>query len=574
MTKEKNIMGEEQKNPVYLSDKIGLEYQSWNKDALVIIKAPTGCGKSHFILNELLNYAMQQSRRILYLVNRTILKDQLIKKCNEQVAELSIRYGTAIKIWDYIWICTYQEIEQRLKYGDADPLIANRRDANGNPIEPYYYVVYDECHYFYADADFNPGTEASYGYLTQSFRHVVQIFMSATIENMEEKIVEDMTHLGIVKLHLKQVVRYEMTEDYDYVDLHYIVDAKEILNLIKVEKNEKWLIFTDNIDKGNELAKNIRNIHEKFAGDNVVFIDARYKTDESGSVSVRELVDNQLIEKPVIITTSVLDNGVSFEDEGLRNVIIMADSKEEFIQMLGRKRPDGQKIQVYVCKRDKAYFGRKVHYIDTIKSCYDRYAGEIKQMWQNGKIVEQENVLNAMFSNEATYRLLKRFCYFSMGYIKVGYFAEFKLPNLQCFYREMVNKLENDENAFLRVQAGWLGYSEERIQEFIEGETGQKSEDNRIKLEEELKKLLGENDTLAFSTEENKEKLKRNAAIKNLLKFFFDRTENIEDKEKRLEAIGKNDRAMQPEEFNCCMETAQLNYEMIKEGKSFIIKRK
>lgn len=567
-------MGEEQKNPVYLSDKIGSEYQRWNKDALVIIKAPTGCGKSHFVLNELLNYAMQQGRRILYLVNRTILKDQLIKKCNEQVAELCIRYGQIIKIWDYIRICTYQEIEQKLKCGNADPLNANLQDEKGNPIEPYYYVVYDECHYFYADADFNPGTEISYGYLIQSFRHVVQIFMSATIENMEEKIVDDMTHLGIVKLHLKQVVRYEMAIDYDYVDLHYIVDTKEILELIKAEKNEKWLIFTDNIDKGNELAKDIRVIHEKYAGDNVVFIDARYKTDESGSDSVRELVDNQFIEKPVIITTSVLDNGVSFEDEGLRNIIIMADSKEEFIQMLGRKRPDGQRVQVYVCKRDKAYFARKLHYSDTIKTCYDKYSGEIKNMWKTRAIAYQQNVLNAMFSNETIYRLLKRFCYFTMGYIKVGYFAEIKLPNLQCFYREMINEFEKDENAFLRVQARWLGYSEEKIQEFIEGETGQKSEDNRIKLEEELKQLLGENETLVLLSEENKEKLKRNAAIKNLLKFFFNRAENIEDKEKRLEAIGKNDRPMQPEEFNCCMETAQLNFEMIKEGKSFIIRRK
>ena len=567
-------MGEEQKNLVYLSDEIGSGYQSWNKDALVIIKAPTGCGKSHFILNELLDYALMCGRRILYLVNRTILKDQLIKKCNEKSSELSVRYGQIINIWDYIHICTYQEIEQWLKYGVADPLKANSRDVDGNPVEPYYYVVYDECHYFYADADFNPGTEASYGYLTQSFRNVVQIFMSATIENMKEKIINDITHLGIVKLHDKQVVKYNMEEDYDYVDLHYIADTKEILELMKAEKNGKWLIFTDNIDKGNELAKNIRTIDEKFAGDNVVFIDARYKTDESSSDSVRELVDNQLIGKPVIITTSVLDNGVSFEDEGLRNIIIMADSKEEFIQMLGRKRPDGQRVQVYVCKRDKAYFARKLHYIDTIKSCRDRYAKDINHMWQWKNVVEQQNVLNIMFSNEAIYRLLKRFCYFSMGCIKVGYFAELKIPKLQCFYRNMIKAFETDENAFLRVQAGWLGYSEEQIQEFIAGETGQKSEDNRIRLEEELKRLLGENETLALSTEENKEKLKRNAAIKNLLKFFFDRAEKIEDKEKRLEAIGKNDRAMQPEEFNCCMETAQLNYEMIKEGKSFIIKRK
>ena len=111
----------------------------------------------------------------------------------------------------------------------------------------------------------------------------------------------------------------------------------------------------------------------------------------------------------------------------------------------------------------------------------------------------------------------------------------------------MIKEFETDENAFLKVQAHWLGYSEERIQEFIEGETGQKLEDNRIKLEEELKKLLGENETLVLLREENKEKLKRNAAIKNLLKFFFNRAENIEDKEKRLEAIGKNDRPMQPE---------------------------
>ena len=232
-------MGEEQKNLVYLSDKIGSEYQRWNKDALVIIKAPTGCGKSHFILNELLDYALMCRRRILYLVNRTILKDQLIKKCNEKSSELSVRYGQIINIWDYIHICTYQEIEQSLKYGAADPLHANLSDVNGTPIEPYYYVVYDECHYFYADADFNPGTEISYGYLTQSFRNVVQIFMSATIENMEDKIVADLTYTSFVKLQLKQHKEYKMAVDYDYVDLHYIVDTKEILELIKAERTEK-----------------------------------------------------------------------------------------------------------------------------------------------------------------------------------------------------------------------------------------------------------------------------------------------------------------------------------------------
>ncbi len=33
-----------------------------------------------------------------------------------------------------------------------------------------------------------------------------------------------------------------------------------------------------------------------------------------------------------------MDNGISLEDEYLRNIVIMADTKETFIQMLGRKR--------------------------------------------------------------------------------------------------------------------------------------------------------------------------------------------------------------------------------------------
>ena len=213
-------MGEEQKNLVYLSDKIGSEYQSWNKDALVIIKAPTGCGKSHFILNELLNYAMQQGRRILYLVNRTILKDQLIKKCNEQVAELCIRYGQIIKIWDYIRICTYQEIEQKLKCGNADPLNANIQDEKGNPIESYYYVVYDECHYFYADADFNPGTEISYVYLTQSFRHVVQIFMlldDASTDNVTMALSENKVRISFEDITLTSKLIDGTFPDYERV---------------------------------------------------------------------------------------------------------------------------------------------------------------------------------------------------------------------------------------------------------------------------------------------------------------------------------------------------------------------
>ena len=44
---------------------------------------------------------------------------------------------------------------------------------------------------------------------------------------------------------------------------------------------------------------------------------------------------------------------------------------------------------------------------------------------------------------------------------------------------------------------------------------------------------------------------------------------------KMITDLGKNDRPMQPETFNLCMDQGGLNFEMVKEGdKNFIIRRK
>lgn len=52
----------------YLADQIGEEYQNWKDDDIVLITAPTGIGKTTFILKILLPYIMQKGGRMLYLV--------------------------------------------------------------------------------------------------------------------------------------------------------------------------------------------------------------------------------------------------------------------------------------------------------------------------------------------------------------------------------------------------------------------------------------------------------------------------------------------------------------------------
>lgn len=566
-----------QANRTFLSDVIGEDYKNWPQGSAIMIKAPTGCGKSYFILHKLLSEYARPSivnsigipRRILYMVNRKILKEQLIQQCKEIERELTLQYGTCINIWNYIEIYTYQEIEHQLKNGVADPLGLMVKDKYGNLPRYYTMAVYDECHYFYADADFNPGVIESYNYLTKCLRGAVQIFMSATIENIEKKIRYDLETI------MEIGDPYEMEANYDYVDLHYIEDSDEAVKLVEERKHEKWLIFIDNIKKGRELAKELAKLYKPKSEEQIAFIDARYRENEDGSKSMKELTVDEMVRRSVLIATPVLDNGVSFKDIELRNLIIMANVEEEFIQMIGRKRQDGQNVNVYVCKRDRKYFNDRLTDINEILKLYNTYKGLFAKKRPE---LAQQYILDSMFSSEKIYRMLKRFCYFKMGFIMMSELSYYKLLGLQEFYNRMVKMMEADENAFLKQQAQWLGFSEERIQEFLTRETGNRLNDNKRELLAALEELLEENEQVTYSVEENKKYLKKNKMVRELFIYFIrgaDAEKGDNNIKKMITDLGKNDRPMQPETFNLCMDQAGLNFEMVKEGdKNFIIRRK
>lgn len=572
-----------QGNRTFLSDVIGEDYKNWLQGSAIMIKAPTGCGKSYFILHKLLSEYARPSivnsigipRRILYMVNRKILKEQLIQQCKEIERKLTLRYGTCINIWNYIKIYTYQEIEYQLKNGAIDPLGLLIKDKDDKLTASYYYTtaVYDECHYFYADADFNPGAMESYNYLTKYLSGVTQIFMSATIENIEKKIRYDLETIMGIGVPVRDP--YKMAANYDYIDLHYIEDSNEAVKLVEERKHEKWLIFIDNIKKGKELAKKLGELYEPKSEEQIAFIDARYRENEDGSKSMKELTVNELVRRSVLIATPVLDNGVSFKDIELRNLIIMADVEEEFIQMIGRKRQDGQKVSVYVCKRDRNYFNTRLNNVNENLKLYNTYKGLFAKMRPE---LAQQYILDTMFSSEKNYRMLKRFCYFKMGFIIMSELSYYKLLGLQEFYNRMVKMMEADENAFLKQQAQWLGFSEERIQEFLTRETGNRLNDNKRELLAALEELLEENEQVTYSVEENKKYLKKNKMVRELFIYFIrgaDAEKGDNNIKKMITDLGKNDRPMQPETFNLCMDQAGLNFEMVKEGdKNFIIRRK
>lgn len=88
----------------YVADKIGEDYKNWSLGSNVFISSPTGSGKTSFILNTYLPYLADKGLRILFLVNRTILKEDLETK----LCKLPQQYRQAIDIE------TYQSLESKL----------------------------------------------------------------------------------------------------------------------------------------------------------------------------------------------------------------------------------------------------------------------------------------------------------------------------------------------------------------------------------------------------------------------------------------------------------------------------
>lgn len=577
---------QEQTKKRYIADEIGNEYQKWDWPSLVKITAPTGTGKSYFVLHVLLRYAWQNGRRILYLVNRKILREQLKAELRE-ISYSFMSYGMPIE--NYIDIYTYQEIESALKFGIQDPLNLQRGNS-------YYYVIYDECHYFYADADFNTSSIESFNYLTVCFEtKATQIFMSATMEKMrgiirervEKTLRETTTNNGVgvmrVWRHDLRRFEYKIPINYDYIDLYYFEKFDEIPGIIADASTakKKWLIFVDSIDRGKKLKKELLKLtkddmqyngsEEKlYTEEDMIFIDARYESDDESKESVEELKEKKVISKKIIITTSVMDNGISFEDKELRNIIIMADTQEEFIQMLGRKRQDGKKVKVYICSRDISYFKQRYNSVDRILKDYDVYNTYAKQV--QGSFLGQERMLDDMIANYYKYKSLIKFCYAKMGQIWWNPFSIQKLTDLRTFYKAMCEEVGKDKHAFLKQQVSWLGVCEDQAKEFIRQTEDYRSEQMRKQLKERLDELLGENREIELSAKDNIEKVKKNGKLMNAFMYFIRKVEGVSDN--KIKDLGQNDRPVQVEEFNSCMQEANLEYKMESEKKGvYIIRR-
>lgn len=147
---------------MFVSEAIGDEYTNWKLGDIVIIDSQTGSGKTFFVLNKLLPYMVKHNQNILYLTNRTALRDQISTLSKGDYS-------------DYIFQMNYQFFEKI-------SLSKSPLSEQAEQIQKCSVWVLDEAHYFLSDATFNENVMSSLSKIISYRNSKLLIFMTATPE--------------------------------------------------------------------------------------------------------------------------------------------------------------------------------------------------------------------------------------------------------------------------------------------------------------------------------------------------------------------------------------------------------
>jgi hypothetical protein len=240
----------------------------------------------------------------------------------------------------------------------------------------------------------------------------------------------------------------------------------------------------------------------------ILFLSAMYKRHGVERREVDKITTEEKQSAKILITISVMDNGISLKDEKLRNIIIMSDTEEEFIQMIGRKRAvDKEFVNLYIVSKTREEINRRFLDIKRTETKLDYYIKDINNFNKNlsrGYIMDfntqdGKNYYNRLSRIEiemierhqkSTMQSLlvdrddtvQKFLYPILDYSMVNLLAVDRINYLVTYYRELLEELKKDDMALLRHQLRWLNKSEKEIEGLVR--------EKKIDVREQYKKSI------------------------------------------------------------------------------------
>lgn len=445
---------------MYISEVIANDVENWRAGDVILIDAPTGTGKTTAVLGKMRSEAMRRGKEILYISNRKMLQRQIQAILGAEIGyPLNDDSLWEVDRFDGICVTSYQKIQAQVKTGISFSL------------EDFCFVVFDEFHYLLADAMFQPEIFFFLRWLERCNRLKCKtlIFISATPEQSLEFLVEKTKVLAgakrksnmrmiqktpyceIAELYEEPVYRkkfapkfwrYKIPDVGGYVPYFY-KEEDHIIKLIMDDKSdEKWLIFIAQKAVGKKM---FERLVKELGINQVSYLSAEEIGNENDDV-VAEIVKNQKFSGKVLITTKVLENGVSLCDGKLKNIVLSTIWHDEFIQMIGRKRrEEGEIVKIFMnCKTLNSLNGVRNRVLLPIYAYMKVHPSEITE-----KILDDTNF----------YHYAKNFLIYEprSNRWNVNPAAKYLVKKRLDFVERMMEEIRLDENAFAKEQLRWLG---------------------------------------------------------------------------------------------------------------------
>lgn len=460
----------------YIADEILMsEYSKWLYGKKIMLIAPTGMGKTTFILSEFLPYCMACDRKIAILCNRRLLRNQYLF----DLAEKFERYGVLNR---QVQIFTYQALAEQIKQGKCIEQILREFDV----------VVCDEAHYFYADSDFN--AYETYVLLQELVRICIgkcMIFITATPEEVMPLIEHTLEMCGRIlnnvsdEQNILKIYDYSKFADYSRFKCYFLEDVQSLCRKIG-ESGAKTIIFVDDKSRAESL-KNMLQTEGKIKAQEIFILNAEIMDENAKDSVIRKLAIRHTVVPRVLLTTSVLDNGVSIHDSEVGNIVIATDSKLSFLQMLGRVRSESsESCCLYIYPRGAGYYEKRIEQakkkIDKIEEFSHGIKGQkgslLMQLWDEKDNFGRNIVVLA--DEETVYYSQEKSGYRILGNdyaVTINEFAKEKMGNSYLTYLKFLRLAMGTPEEVAKAQIAWIGktpddlivlqstYREERVQE-------------------------------------------------------------------------------------------------------------
>lgn len=375
--------------PVPIADQLRRELPYWHPANPVLLDLPPGTGKTTFVYRGLIPAALARGENLLLVSNRIALSLQQKRAIMDLLDDPRRKLLTDEGIrqtedFGPVRVITYHRLACLLRNQSAVPWIANLA-----------YVVFDEAHFFAADAMFNADVDYCLRLACERFCRATRVYMTGTSWDILEPLAEAETRfyhrpLGAEWRSFREGVRYTVPFDYSRYNLHFFTELSDLLPVIEERSDEKWIIFVDSKESGRRFCKKL--------ADRAMYLDA----DSKGSEEWNEVVADKQFPSQVLVTTAALDNGIDIIDPTVKNVAVIADNRTSLIQMIGRKRlAANEHVAIWGCDLPRTVIANRYQkyrswlaWYDRLDKCVttDHYQTLAQQLWR-----EEDPALRKLF---------------------------------------------------------------------------------------------------------------------------------------------------------------------------------